>query len=311
MADAKISALPASTTPLAGTEVVPLVQTGTTKKVSVENILTSVQPSGNANGIVYLNGSKQASTSASFFYDGTKLGINTSSVTAIFGKTVQLGDGTANNTIYMVANGGSGFLANVGTVFSLTGRGSTTLSFGTNDVDRITVDLSGNTTLLTGNLVQGTAAKGVNFTANTPTAGMTSQLLNWYEEGSWTPSVYDALTGGNKSATNGSGSYIRIGRQVTVRFNIDNISTAGLTGSNNACIGDLPFTPNTSSMGSFYTYRVGGGTAQSASLTVTAAATRMRIALFSGNSATTDVYIRITNLVTGVSAIHGTLTYFV
>lgn len=38
MADAKISALPASTVPLAGTEVVPLVQSGTTKKVSVTNL---------------------------------------------------------------------------------------------------------------------------------------------------------------------------------------------------------------------------------------------------------------------------------
>jgi hypothetical protein len=38
MADAKISALPASTVPLAGTEVVPLVQSGTTKKVSVANL---------------------------------------------------------------------------------------------------------------------------------------------------------------------------------------------------------------------------------------------------------------------------------
>lgn len=38
MADVKISALPASTTPLAGTEVVPLVQSGTTKNVSVANL---------------------------------------------------------------------------------------------------------------------------------------------------------------------------------------------------------------------------------------------------------------------------------
>lgn len=38
MADAKISALPASTTPLAGTEVVPLVQSGTTKNVSVADL---------------------------------------------------------------------------------------------------------------------------------------------------------------------------------------------------------------------------------------------------------------------------------
>ena len=46
---------------------------------------------------------------------------------------------------------------------------------------------TGDQTLNTGNVIQGTAAKGVNFTANTPAAGMTSQLLNWYEEGTWTP----------------------------------------------------------------------------------------------------------------------------
>jgi hypothetical protein len=38
MADTKISALPASTTPLAGTEVLPIVQGGATKQVSVANL---------------------------------------------------------------------------------------------------------------------------------------------------------------------------------------------------------------------------------------------------------------------------------
>jgi len=38
MADTKISALPASTTPLAGTEVLPIVQGGQTKQVSVNNL---------------------------------------------------------------------------------------------------------------------------------------------------------------------------------------------------------------------------------------------------------------------------------
>lgn len=38
MADTKISALTASTTPLAGTEVLPIVQGGTTKQVSVANL---------------------------------------------------------------------------------------------------------------------------------------------------------------------------------------------------------------------------------------------------------------------------------
>ena len=38
MADTKISALPASTTPLAGTEVLPIVQSGVTRKVSVADL---------------------------------------------------------------------------------------------------------------------------------------------------------------------------------------------------------------------------------------------------------------------------------
>ena len=40
MADLKISQLPAATVPLAGTEVLPIVQSGTTKQVSVDNLTT-------------------------------------------------------------------------------------------------------------------------------------------------------------------------------------------------------------------------------------------------------------------------------
>ena len=40
MADLKISQLPAATTPVAGTEVLPIVQTGTTSKVSIADLTT-------------------------------------------------------------------------------------------------------------------------------------------------------------------------------------------------------------------------------------------------------------------------------
>ena len=39
MADVKISALPSATTPLAGTEPVPLVQSGATKKATVNDLI--------------------------------------------------------------------------------------------------------------------------------------------------------------------------------------------------------------------------------------------------------------------------------
>ena len=70
MADVKISALPASTTPLAGTEVLPIVQSGVTKQVSVANLtagravsastLTATNftaPSGTVKGLAYYDGS--------------------------------------------------------------------------------------------------------------------------------------------------------------------------------------------------------------------------------------------------------------
>ena len=46
MADVKISALPASTTPLTGAEVLPVVQSGVTKQVSVNNLTAGKSVSG-------------------------------------------------------------------------------------------------------------------------------------------------------------------------------------------------------------------------------------------------------------------------
>jgi hypothetical protein len=89
-------------------------------------------------------------------------------------------------------------------------------------------------TVSTGNITPSTAAKGINFTANTGAAGMTSRLLNWYEEGTWTPT----FTGWAIAPTLFYAQYTRIGRQVTV-----NIYAQGGTSSYTA-IGGLPFTAN-------------------------------------------------------------------
>jgi len=77
-----------------------------------------------------------------------------------------------------------------------------------------------------GNITMNTAAKGVNFTANTPAAGMTSQLLNWYEEGTWTPTITPAA-GTITSYSISTATYTRIGRLVTasVRFTITDAGT--------------------------------------------------------------------------------------
>jgi len=139
MADLKISQLNPATTPLAGTEVLPIVQSGSTVKVSVANL-------------------------------------------------------TAGRA---VATAGGSF---------------------------------------TDNYTQGIAAKGINFTANTPAAGMTSQLLNWYEEGTWTP------VGNGITLSSASGTYIRVGSLVTVFFEIVFPVTAD---TSLAQVSGLPFSAST------------------------------------------------------------------
>jgi hypothetical protein len=114
MADLKISALTASTTPLAGTEVLPIVQSSTTKQVSVANLTagraisaaslaltTSPLPttsggtaltSFTANSIVYASSSSVLANSSSFIFDGTNFVVgNTSASNHQIKKAVSVG----------------------------------------------------------------------------------------------------------------------------------------------------------------------------------------------------------------------------
>ena len=175
MADKKISALTGATTPLAGTEVLPIVQSGATVKVAVSDLTAGravATAAMTATGIVSTTDATDASST-------TAASMKTAGGLAVV-KKIYVGD----------------------------------------------------------NIVPATAAKGVNFTANTPAAGMTSQLLNWYEEGTWTPA------GNGITYSAAVGRYTRIGRQVTCTFTITFPTTA--SGSNAQATG-LPFTAGATS----------------------------------------------------------------
>lgn len=144
MADAKISALPASTTPLAGTEVLPIVQSSTTRQVSVANL-------------------------------------------------------TAGRAI-----------------------SATQL------------------TLTTGNLVIGTAGKGIDFSIDPAAAGMTSELFDDYEEGTFTPILSDS-SGNNATAGFSGGVYVKVGRSISFQLYFINVNKTGLTAGDAIRI-SLPFT---------------------------------------------------------------------
>lgn len=68
MADSKISALPASTTPLAGTEVLPIVQSSTTKQVTVANLTAGRAV---ATGALTITGALSATMNLASAFDAT------------------------------------------------------------------------------------------------------------------------------------------------------------------------------------------------------------------------------------------------
>ena len=120
-----------------------------------------------------------------------------------------------------VANGGTG-------VTTSTGTGNTVLS--------ATPTLSGDITLSTGNLVIGTAGKGIDFSVTSSGSGtMTSELLADYEEGTWTPTL-----GGTSVLDITEARYTKVGRIVTIQTTFS-VTSLG-TGSNFIVTG-LPFTP--------------------------------------------------------------------
>ena len=109
----------------------------------------------------------------------------------------------------------------------------------------LTIDHSTNDIDIAGSL-KVSSGEGIDFSATANSSGtMTSELLDDYEEGTWTP-TQDA---GNPAISNigsMSGNYTKIGNQVTVLMIISQTSNnMGFTAGNYRFDG-LPFTPTTS-----------------------------------------------------------------
>jgi hypothetical protein len=126
-----------------------------------------------------------------------------------------------------VVNGGTG-------VTTSTGTGNTVLS--------AAPTLSGNVNLSTGNLVIGTAGKGIDFSADPSAAGMTSELFDDYEEGTWTPNQGAGLV--VTGAFSSTGTYTKIGRQVTVIGSVSGATSISVSAIGVIC-SNLPFTVTT------------------------------------------------------------------
>tara|TARA_R100000329_G_C7539388_1_gene190423 strand:+ start:73 stop:633 length:561 start_codon:yes stop_codon:yes gene_type:complete len=84
---------------------------------------------------------------------------------------------------------------------------------------------------------------GLNFAANSSASGMSSELMNDYEQGSWTPSV-----AGDTTYDNQRGRYVKVGNLVTLWFyiQINQRNSPGVP----YIAGGSPFTNNSDITGS-------------------------------------------------------------
>ena len=102
------------------------------------------------------------------------------------------------------------------------------------------IHAGGNVDIRTGNLVISTSGNGISFAATSGAAGMTSELLDDYEEGTFTPAVTSGLSGGAISYNSRSAKYTKVGNLVTFTMHM-NINSATLD-SGTLKFGGLPFT---------------------------------------------------------------------
>jgi len=116
----------------------------------------------------------------------------------------------------------------------------------------VKISSQGNVTLNTGNLVIGTAGKGIDFSVTAQPAGMTSELLTDYEEGTWTPADNSGV---GLIFTVSYATYTKVGRQVSFVANITYPVTASaiaasITGfpysATNAIFGNVNYTTTSS-----------------------------------------------------------------
>ena len=103
----------------------------------------------------------------------------------------------------------------------------------------LTIGSGGDVTLDDGNLILA-SGHGINFDATSDSSGRTSELLDDYEEGTWTPGFTFDGTASGIVYTEQSGIYTKIGRQVTCTFDIRLSSNGSGTGA--ALMTGLPFT---------------------------------------------------------------------
>jgi hypothetical protein len=200
MSDKKITQLTTATTPVAGTEVLPFVQSGATKQVSVANLTVGRAVNALSYAATSVDSIQLPATTANIDI-GTAWGAHTINFRA--GGTTFFSFGTTSNVYCATGGFVSGY--------------SAPASFGSSNL--YDVNLIRNNTTSASVVYNGIAfpsGNGIDFSADGQAAGMTSELLDDYEEGTWTPVI--TADAGTITSYTASGVYTKIGNTVRATF---------------------------------------------------------------------------------------------
>jgi len=182
------------------------------------------------------------------YFQNTNVGIGNSSPGSYHSSASDLvvGDTSGHRGITIVSGSG-----NSGSIYFADGtsgdalyrgyigynQGSNLLNFGTAASTQWQINGSGN-------LVAYAAGVGIDFGSTNTNTGVTvtGSVMSEYEQGTFTPKLADAASGGNEASIGTVGAdYIRVGNQVFFAIRLLNINTTGLTSGNAIHITDMPY----------------------------------------------------------------------
>tara|TARA_B100000287_G_C20664888_1_gene791407 strand:- start:54 stop:1187 length:1134 start_codon:yes stop_codon:yes gene_type:complete len=123
--------------------------------------------------------------------------------------------GATNQSVYL--NFGDTDDDNIGAVYYDNPNDRMIIRANTNNA--VQVKSNGNMAINDGDLEIGTSGHGISFAATSDASGSSSELLDDYEEGSWTPEI-TSQSGSITSYTTQIGSYTKIGRTVIAEYDI-------------------------------------------------------------------------------------------
>ena len=191
-------------------------------------------------------------------------------------------EGDANETQHIIARiqAQQDDASNGGIVFQTENSGSVS--------ERMRIDSAGDVTF-TGDIIMADG-KGIDFSADaSPASGMTAEILDDYEEGTWTAVVTDGTNA--MTMQNAAGVYTKVGNLVTVSGYFNTTSLGSASGS--IRIGGLPFT-----IASGASAHTGGVCAYGAGYAITAGYS----VTFYGGPSETHVNLVVWDRTTGTSA---------